>query len=230
MVAKEAAIKTMQALVRRRVVVELESLYGALDTRSRMTVFRRLKTVGYFTSFSHRGRYYTLAGIPTFDDLGLWFHRGIGFSRAGTLKETVARYVEAAPEGHTHAELEHVLRVRVHNTLHELVRQRRIGRELWGRVSLYVSARPERAAEQWAQRQETARTLAEALRVLTAEETVEVLIEALRAAPAIPAPAVIAESSALRERQLTARHIEQVYEAYGLVPGKKTPGSKHSRR
>lgn len=227
---KEEAIKVLQAFVRRRRVVELEALCEVLGTRSRMTVFRRLKGVGYFSSFSHGGRYYTLAGVPDFDDLGLWFYRGIGFSRAGTLKETVARQVDEAPDGHTHAELQHVVRVRVHNSLHELVREGRIGRERWQRVSLYVSASPKRAAEQWAGRQELAHTLAEALRVLTAEETVDVLVEALGAAPAVPAPAVVAESIALRDRKLTARHVEQVYETYGLVPGKKTPGSTPSRR
>jgi hypothetical protein len=219
----EEAIKLMQALVRRRCVVPLDALCEVLGTHSRMTVFRRLKRVGYFSSFSHGGRYYTLAAVPTFDDLGLWFYKGIGFSRAGTLKETVARQIDVAPEGHTHAELQRVLRVRVHNTLHELVRERRIGRERWRHVSLYVSARPQRAAEQLTGRQEAAR-------VLTADETVDVLAEALRAAPAVPAPAFVAQSSALRERQITASHVEQVYENYGLVPGKKTPDSTPSQR
>lgn len=230
MQAKEAAIKIMQAFVRRSRVVNLAALFEVLGTRSRMTVFRRLKGVGYHSSFSHGGRYYTLAEVPAFDDLGLWFYKDIGFSQAGTLKETVARQVDAAPNGHTHAELQHVLRVRMHNTLHELVREGRIGRELWRRVSLYVSARPQRAAEQLAGRQETARMLEEALRVLTAEETVDILVEALRATPAIPAPVVVAKSIALRDRQLTVRHVEQVYETYGLVPGKKTPGSRPWRR
>jgi len=226
----EEAIKLMQALVRRRCVVALDALSEVLGTHSRMTVFRRLKGVGYFSSFSHGGRYYTLAAVPAFDDLGLWFYKGIGFSRAGTLKETVARQIDVAPEGHTHAELQRVLRVRVHNTLHELVREGRIGRERWRHVSLYVSARPQRAAEQLSRRQEAARMLAEAQRVLTADETVDVLVEALRAAPAVPAPAFVAQSSALRDRQITASHVEQVYESYGLVPGKKTPDSTPSQR
>jgi hypothetical protein len=55
-----------------------------------MTVFRRLREVGYRTSFTHRGQYYTLAERPEFDASGLWFHGDIGFSRSGTLKETTA--------------------------------------------------------------------------------------------------------------------------------------------
>jgi hypothetical protein len=222
---KEEAITLMQALVRRRRVVEQDALCAVLGTQSPMTVYRRLKEVGYHSSFSHRGRYYTLTGVPKFDDRGLWFHRDIGFSQAGTLKETVARQVDAAPEGQTHAELQYLLRVRVHNTLHELVHEGRIGQALWQRLSLYLSARSQRAAEQLAGRQQADRNLAEALRKLTTEETVDVLVEVLRAAPAVPAPAFVAQSSALRERAITVRHVEQVYESYGLVPGKKTLGS-----
>jgi len=82
-----------------------------------MTVFRRLRQAGYRSSFTHGGRYYTLQDVPNFDEQGLWFHRDIGFSRAGTLKQTVAIQVEQAPDGRTHDELQHVLRVRAHNTL-----------------------------------------------------------------------------------------------------------------
>jgi 5,10-methylenetetrahydrofolate reductase len=39
-------------------------------------------------------------------------HQDIGFSQAGTLKETVAVQVSETPDGRTHAELQHLLRVR----------------------------------------------------------------------------------------------------------------------
>jgi len=221
MQTKEDATRALQTLVRRRRAVDLEALFEALGTRSRMTVFRRLKETGYFSSFSHGGRYYTLTDIPTFDELGLWFCDDVGFSRAGTLKETIARRVDEAPEGQTHAELQHVLRLRVHNTLHELVQQGRIGRVHWQKVGLYVSANPDHAAEQVARREELTRTLAEVLRTLSSEETIEVLVEALRATAAVPTEAVVAERLAARDVRIEPRLIEQVYETYGLVPGKK---------
>ena len=64
-----------------------------------MSVFRRLRELGYLSSYTHNGRYYTLAGVPDFDENGLWFHRGIGFSQVGTLKETAAQRLKrtAAP-------------------------------------------------------------------------------------------------------------------------------------
>lgn len=232
MQSKQDSIKALHKLVRRVHVVTLETLFSTLGTGSRMTVFRRLRQVGYLSSFTHGGRYYTAHDIPKFDQHGLWFHRDIGFSLASTLKQTVAVQVEQAPDGRTHDELRHLLRVRVHNTLLDLLRQGRIGRERLQRVYLYVSAEPGRAAEQVAARKELAVSLAEMLRVATDEEVVEVLVEALRAAPAIPEPAIVAGRLVARGIRLEPHHVEQVYEEHGLVPGKKTarPSSPPSRR
>src|SRR6266496_2315264 len=102
---------------------------AALDTRSRMTVFRRLSPMGYVSSYSHAGRYYTLRDIPVFDPDGLWQHAGVLFSRDGTLKKTVVRLVEEADAGQFHRELHVRLRLRVHNTLADLIAQQRLGRE-----------------------------------------------------------------------------------------------------
>ena len=130
MTSKQESKETLRKLVKKRSVFDLDALFDALGTRSRMTVFRRLQQVGYLSSFTHGGRFYTLENIPQFDEFGLWFHRDIGFSQAGTLKETVVLQVEKTPEGRTHEELQHLLRVRAHNTLLKLLRQGRIGREL----------------------------------------------------------------------------------------------------
>jgi hypothetical protein len=189
-----------------------------------------LRLVGYRTSYTHTGRYYTLADLPEFDDLGLWFHGDIGFSRAGTLKETAAVQVEEAPTGFIHAELQRLLRVRVYNALLDLVHEGRIGLARFRGVHLYVSADAERAAEQVARREEMERMLRDALRVLTDEETIEVLVEALQAAPVVPHPEVVAERLAARGFDLTARLVLQAYEVHGLVPGKKTVGASRPSR
>lgn len=231
MTIRESA-EALRKLVRRSAVFDLETLFGLLDTRSRMTVFRRLRQLGYHSSYTHGGRYYTLRDIPRFDERGLWFHRDIGFSQAGTLKQTVAQQVEQAPDGRTHEELTRLLRVRVHNTLLDLLRQGRIGRERLRSVFLYVSADPARAAAQVAARKELAAALVEMLRVATDEEVVEVLVEALRAAPEVPAPVLVAQRLVARGVLLESHHVEQVYEEHGLVPGKKTarPSSRPLRR
>lgn len=216
--------KVAQVLRGKR-VVDMETLQGAVGQRSRRSIFRDLAQLGYVSSYTHVGRYYALEGTPRFDEHGLWFHKDIGFSRAGTLKETVALQVEQTPEGRTHDELRNLLRVRVHNTLLDLLHRGRIGRERLRRVYLYVSAEPTRAAAQVAERKALTATLAEVLRVATDEEVVEVLVEALRAAPEIPEPALVAQRLVARGVRLEPHHVEQVYEEHGLVPEKKRCGA-----
>lgn len=218
--------------LRRKKVADMETLRGIINGRSRRSIFRYLGKAGYRTSFTHVGRYYTLEDIPVFDEQGLWFHRDIGFSRSGTLKQTAAVQVEQTPEGRTHNELRALLRVRVHNTLLGLVREGRIGRERVGNANLYVSSDPERAAEQITERQELRALLAEVLRVATDEEVVEILVEALRCAPAIPAPDQVAQRLSARGMRLEPHHVQQVYEEHGLIGEKKTapPNSRRSLR
>lgn len=213
---------------RREKVLDMSTLGGQFPSRSRRSLFRDLAQLGYLTSYSHAGRFYTLADIAEFDEQGLWFFRDIGFSCAGTLKQTVALEVEQAPEGRTHAELWELLRVRVHNTLLGLVREGRVAREPFEGLHLYVSADAERAAQQ---RKRRTAGVTQALRAPTSEETIEILVEALRAAPQVPPAARVAKRLAARGVRVESHQVEQVFEAHGLRPEKKTarPSSRPSR-
>jgi len=61
MVSDQDAVR---ALLKKEKIATLPELKQALGTSATMTVFRKLKAVGYRTSYSHRGKYYTLADIP----------------------------------------------------------------------------------------------------------------------------------------------------------------------
>ena len=84
----------LKTLFKRKHVVVLDELRAALQTHSRTTIFRVLSGVGYHTSYSHAGRFYTLKEIPKFNDLGLWFWRDVGFSMEGTLRATAVALVK----------------------------------------------------------------------------------------------------------------------------------------
>jgi hypothetical protein len=214
-------------------VGQLDDLFQLLQTRSRMSIFRRLKTLGYLSSFTHAGRYYTLANLPEFDQWGLWFHRQVGFSKVGTLKATIVELVQSASDGMTPKEMRGLLRLPVsntlYNTLHELVHSAQLQSQRVSEFPVYVSADPERAAKQIAAREALRASLAGMLRVAGDEEVVEVLVEALRAAPKIPAPAIVAGRLVARGVRLEPHHVEQVYEEHGPVPGKKTARSRSKR-
>jgi hypothetical protein len=69
-------------------IATLDELKQALGSPVDITVFRKLKPLDYLTSYSHRGRYYTLREIARFDDRGLWSQAEVWFSRCGTLLTT----------------------------------------------------------------------------------------------------------------------------------------------
>jgi hypothetical protein len=77
----------------------LPELKSALGTTTNLTVFRKLKLLDYLSSYTHRGRYYALRETARFDEVGLWSHDAVWFSRYGTLVATIEALVNQAPRG-----------------------------------------------------------------------------------------------------------------------------------
>ena len=103
------------------------------------SVRRFLAEVGYFSSFTHNGSWYTLRSIPHFDGDGLWFYRDIGFSRSGSLTKTLIDLVVRSPTGMTAETLGAKLRVRCHAGLVQLCRKGKLQRQKMGRSHVYYS-------------------------------------------------------------------------------------------
>ena len=135
-------VESLLALLRRRKVVTLPELKHALGTQTTSTVFRKLASLAYRTSYSHRGAYYTLDETARFDADGLWSFRQVWFSRHGTLLDTVEAMVGASLAGYHADELEGVLHVAVKAPLVKLVRQARLDRQQVAGRWLYLSAEP----------------------------------------------------------------------------------------
>ena len=224
----DEARQALARLFQRHKIAELDQLFTALRTRSRMTVFRRLSRMGYVTSYSHAGRYYTLREVPDFDPDGLWQHAGVLFSRDGTLKKTLVRLVEQSDAGRLHRELQRRVRLRVHNTLAELVAQRRLGREPIEGEYLYLSATRARAAAQLAHRAQLGREPAGPTDVeLEPAVVIEVLVEVIHGAVVRLDAHEIAARLAARGRAVTVAQVEAVFQRHGVV--KKTAPSRSPR-
>jgi len=100
------ALKTLRA----RKVLTIEELATLLQ-RSLPTARRRLKAWNTLTSYNKNGRYYVLPDVPQFDSHGLWWYRGIGFSRYGNLTETLTHLVRNSQAGLNAAELGQLLQM-----------------------------------------------------------------------------------------------------------------------
>ena len=185
-----------------------------------MTVFRALKKVGYHTSYNHNAAYCTLAGVPEFDDWGLWAYRNVRFSRAGTLLETLVALASRAPAGLTVGELEERLQTPVANLLSRLVQHGRLQPQvLRGRHVVYLSPEAEHRRQQWEQRQQDLRAVAvRAAQGLPAGCSALRVIDVLRQMILTPdaGPEHWARQLQSQGRQVTAGQVRQVQEHYGL--------------
>jgi hypothetical protein len=229
LLSPESSREALRRLFQQRRIADLGILFKTLRTTSVMSVFRRLSSLGYLTSYSHARKYYTLEDIPEFDDNGLWQYQEVFFSRHGTLKQTVAILVEAADAGHTQRELHSRLRIHLHNTLLSLVQGKRLGRELLGGLFVYVSAEPGRAAAQMARRRQQTGGGVEPVPVVGQSLEVAVLLEVIRGARLIPGPVQIVERLASQGVQVNREQVEVIFRKHAL---KKTPRphSRSSRR
>jgi hypothetical protein len=94
----------LRALLRNQAAT-LDERKQALGNPVDLTVFRTLKPLDYLSSYSHRGRYYTLREIARCDDHGLWSHADIWFSRFGTLLAAAEEFVHRSLRGYFADEL-----------------------------------------------------------------------------------------------------------------------------
>ena len=130
---------SLVTLLRRVRIATMDQLKAALGTTVDMTVFRKLRTIAYRTSYSHRGRYYALDEAARFDPRGLWTFRDVHFSRYGSLVETSEQFVADAQQGLFASELAGVVLVDVEDPLLQLVRNGRLSRQKVEGAYLYCS-------------------------------------------------------------------------------------------
>jgi len=129
----------LRSLLLRSKIATLDELKQALGTSVDVTVFRKLQPLDYLTSYSHRGRYYTLREIARFDDNGLWSQAAVWFSRFGTLLATAEAFVNRSPRGYFADELTRALHVEVQDALYQLAQQRRVSRQIVSGLYLYTA-------------------------------------------------------------------------------------------
>ncbi len=129
-------------------IATMDQLKKALGTNVDVTVFRKLKELSYCSSYSHRGRYYTLKEIAVFDELGLWCYRSVWFSKYGTLLQTAQALVETSEAGYYTSELGSILHVRVKDALRTLAKRGSLIRKQVSGKWLYCASDSRRCKQQ----------------------------------------------------------------------------------
>ncbi len=136
-------------LLQLNTVMSLKQIRHELNGRPRSSFFRDLKKMDLTTSYSHAGQYHALKSAAKFDVNGLWFFEEACFSKYGTLKNTLTQIVSNAPTGMTQKELKSMLRIKVQNTLTNLVKSNTVMRQLLSEhIYVYLSANAPEAEAQ----------------------------------------------------------------------------------
>lgn len=223
---RDTTYKSLDHLFARRPVVDLRTLMRTLGTHSRTTVFRAMSKKGYLTSYNYAGRYYTLKEIPEFNEDGLWVHGDMLFSKHGNLRSTIIYFVDNSIAGQTHVELQERLRLRVHDTLHDLVLAGKIGRVEIKCLYLYVCSHRAIAETQIAERHQLLSTGPPPMCLPDPPVVIEILLAFIHHQKKEPA-----ELASLLHRQgltVSTEEIKTVFVQYAL--GKKKPVLRRSRR
>ncbi len=106
---------------------QIEELHKTINY-SLISIRRYLKEIGYYSSFSHNSKWYTLKTIPVFDKNGIWFYQDIGFSRHGNLNQTILYFVDKSNKGLTAKKLCDILSVQCHPVLNQMYKKKKINR------------------------------------------------------------------------------------------------------
>jgi hypothetical protein len=118
-------------------------------------IWENLKKVGYYSSFTHNSKYYTLANIAEFNDNDIWFHNDavigeIGFTKQKTASNLIVWLINSSQTGLTERNLTDIMKIRICNQLSGLVKQSKIQKVNIDHKSYYFSIDNNQYRQQYA--------------------------------------------------------------------------------
>ena len=183
---------------------------------SLISIRRFLKVMGYYTSFTHNSKWYTLRSIPSFNKNGIWFYQDIGFCKHGNLNQTIGHFIDKSFQGLTAKDLFDILSVPCHAVLNQMYKKKKIDRFHTPKGFVYLSGSESKKRLQLKRLQ----VLAPAHKIerLNPQTAVYVLVEFIKN----PKATFLQLSAAVRKKGVTASQqaIAQLFKDYDL---KKTP-------
>lgn len=184
-----------------------------------ISIRRFLKQIGYFRSFTHNGKWYTLQSIPHFNKDGIWLHEDIAFSKHGNLTRTIIHMINKSPQGCTAKHLADKLHYSCHAVLTNMYKARLIDRVKFTHEFSYLSTNDKINRQQYERLkiQRVKRTL----QPLSAETAVLVLVEYIKE-PQLSFQNIAARLKQNKNITVLAEDIARFFQQHGI---KKMPDS-----
>ncbi len=184
-----------------------------------ISVRRFLKQIGYFRSYTHNGKWYTLRDSPHFDREGLWHYRGIGFSKQGSLTATIGHLLAHSPAGLSANELSQKLQHPCHAVLTQLHKGGQLDRLPLAGQFRYLAIDPELNSRQ--RQQATLGQLPDPTTSLSTQTALWVLVEYIKD-PGLSFEQIATRLQAQRKVAVAPQSIQQFFQEHAL---KKTPAA-----
>jgi hypothetical protein len=185
--------------------------YAVISTR------RFLKHIGYYRSYSHNGRWYTLKSIPKFNRNGIWRYEQIGFSRNGNLMQTIESMITKSPKGATARQLTEKLHCGCHAVLSNMYKTGRIDRIKHKGQFVYLSSSTQTSRRQ--RRRIEVFEAKQALQPFSAQSAVYILVEFINH-PQLSFAEIAARLTHRQKITVSPDDIERFFTHHGI---KKTP-------
>ena len=178
-----------------------------------ISVKRFLKQIGYYSSFTHNSKWYTLDRLPAFNKDGLWFYEGLGFSKDGNLKKTILRLIDKSHQGLSAKQLTQKLNSPNYAVLNQMHKSGVIDRLKTPKGFIYLSGEANKK-EQQIRRLKSLIAEEKKPKALTPQAAVAVLTEFIKH----PQASFAELSRAVAKRQViaTPEKIEQLFEEHSL--------------
>ena len=212
---KSVVDKAIKAF-RKRKVMTIAAIADLMEC-SPFTVRNWLKKWNVRTSFNANGRYYVLPDVAEFDENGIWFHRGIGFSSHGNLSQTVAHFIHESDAGLEPPEITKLLKFESESFLSILRKHPSLKREKYEGRYVYFSADEQVYARQRDQRLKRVRDS----KMPSEMEAVLILAEMIKH----PDWDIHRIAARLKKQKypITPRMVRNLLETHGLDGQKKGP-------
>ncbi|MCD4747709.1 MAG: hypothetical protein K8R58_15545 [Bacteroidales bacterium] len=129
----------VKELILSKKIVTFKEICEYLNSTARMTIIRRLRDLSYITSYSHKGKYYTIESIAKFSEEGLWSYKSVYFSEFDTLINTCYHFINNSVSGYTAKDLQNKLHVDVKLSLIGLYKKDKLYREKYSGKYVYFA-------------------------------------------------------------------------------------------
>lgn len=138
MMNKKERLGFVENLIRLKKVISFVAILWQVEC-SAVTLRRDVGALHAITSYTHQGRFITFEDIAKFDDRGIWFYKGIGFTRYENSLELIRELISASKGGITREQLEDILRIQIGQQIQTLLRRDELYRVKVGKKYIYLS-------------------------------------------------------------------------------------------